>query len=98
MSEFENEVASRRCLHCCRRNKEDFASLEINVYEEKTGNLLVQDNFPLPAYPYDGPWLIVHLKILQDQKANQLAGIALIIHILLLFKMRIFLLDIHVFL
>jgi AAA ATPase containing von Willebrand factor type A (vWA) domain len=33
------------------RVQEDFASLEINVYEETTGNLFVHHDIPLPAYP-----------------------------------------------
>lgn len=33
------------------RIQEDFASLEINVYEETTGNLFVHHDIPLPAYP-----------------------------------------------
>jgi len=33
------------------RIQEDFASLEVNVYEETSGNLFVHHDIPLPAYP-----------------------------------------------
>ncbi len=33
------------------KTQEDFASLEINVYEEITGNLFVHHDIPLPSYP-----------------------------------------------
>ena len=33
------------------KTEEDFASLEIMVYEESTGNLFVHHDIPLPAYP-----------------------------------------------
>lgn len=34
---------------CCR--VQDFASLEVHVYDQKTGNLYVHHDIPLPAFP-----------------------------------------------
>jgi len=33
------------------KTEEDFATLEVNVYEQKTGNLFVHHDIPLPAFP-----------------------------------------------
>jgi len=33
------------------KTEEDFAALEVMVYEEKTGNLFVHHDIPLPSYP-----------------------------------------------
>ena len=33
------------------KTQEDFASLEVNVYEESSGNLFVHHDIPLPSYP-----------------------------------------------
>jgi periodic tryptophan protein 1 len=33
------------------KTQEDFASLEVTVYEERTGNLFIHHDIPLPAFP-----------------------------------------------
>ena len=33
------------------KTEEDFASLEVHVYEEKTGNLFIHHDIPLPSFP-----------------------------------------------
>lgn len=33
------------------KTEEDFATLEVNIYEQKTGNLFVHHDIPLPAFP-----------------------------------------------
>lgn len=38
-------------LICVAKTEDDFATLEVNVYDQKTGNLYVHHDIPLPTFP-----------------------------------------------
>merc|ERR1712238_99448 len=47
----DTNIRSDDALIVIAKAEEDFASLEIHVYEEKSGNLYVHHDLPLPTYP-----------------------------------------------
>mmetsp|Transcript_2666 Transcript_2666/g.7334 ORF Transcript_2666/g.7334 Transcript_2666/m.7334 type:complete len:553 (+) Transcript_2666:142-1800(+) len=44
-------ISADDALLVAAKTEEDFASLEVFVYEQKTGNLFVHHDIPLPAFP-----------------------------------------------
>ena len=49
--EDDTNLRPNDALVIVAKTQEDFASLEVTVYEETTGNLFVHHDIPLPAYP-----------------------------------------------
>ena len=53
------------------KTEEDFASLQIHVYEQKTGNLFVHHDIPLPAFPLS----LAHGDINNDGQAGNYCAV-----------------------
>jgi periodic tryptophan protein 1 len=53
------------------KTEEDFASIEVHVYEEKTGNLFVHHDIPLPSYPL----CLAHGTINNEGQAGNLVAV-----------------------